>query len=269
VSNLYGLIGEKLSHSYSPIIHSIIFDELNIDGSYHLFEIKKEELKVALDGLKVLNTKGVNVTIPYKSILMDELDYISNEAKNIGAINTICFNGDYTMGYNTDYYGFGMMLDKYNIDLKNKNVVVLGTGGAAKAIIQYLADNKVANITLVSRNREKAKDLFNQYKLISYSDVNKLKDQDIIINCTPVGMYPNIDRSPLDKKELSGFKIAIDLIYNPQETMFIKYAKELGLKSMNGLYMLVGQAVKSQELWNNIKIDTDIVEKIYNILNNK
>ncbi len=266
MSNLYGLIGEKLSHSYSPEIHSIIYNELNIEGYYHLFEIEREKLKTILDGLKALKAKGVNVTIPYKSILMDELDYISSEAKNIGAINTICFNGNHTTGYNTDYYGFGMMLEEYNIDLKNRRVVVLGTGGASKAVIQYLVDNKIANIILVSRNVKNAKEFFHEYEIISYNDVNRLKNQDIVINCTPVGMYPNIDKSPLNREEISKFKIAIDLIYNPHETLFIRYAKELGLKNMNGLYMLVAQAVKSQELWNDMEIDMAIVKKIYNIL---
>jgi len=223
MEKLYGLIGEKLGHSFSSNIHSSIFSEMNIKGYYHLFEVKRENLKDVVVGLNALGIEGANVTIPYKVDIMKYLDKISEEAKQIGAVNTICIKDGKTVGYNTDYYGFGMMLEKYNVDIKNRKVVILGTGGVSKAVTQYLIDNEVDNIIFVSRNPNKIK--VNGFKVIGYDEIKLLEKQDIVINCTPCGMYPDIDTSPITKEGISKFKIVIDMIYNPRETMFLKYAK--------------------------------------------
>ncbi|TCO73816.1 shikimate dehydrogenase [Marinisporobacter balticus] len=260
---IYGLIGEKLSHSFSPIIHKMIFEELRMEGHYHLFELKKQYLRDGLYGLKALSAKGVNVTIPYKMELMKYLDHISDEARQIGAINTICFKDNQTIGYNTDYYGFGMMLEKNQVDLQGKKAVILGTGGASKAVLQYLIDHEIEQVTFVSRDIEKTKKIYIAFECISYDQVKDLRGYDLMINCTPVGMYPNIKHAPVSKETVKKFKTIIDLIYNPKETLFLEYAKEEGLKSINGLYMLVGQAIKAQELWNDIKIDRYICDRIY------
>ncbi|MCT4607442.1 MAG: shikimate dehydrogenase [Marinisporobacter sp.] len=260
---LYGLIGEKLTHSFSPKIHELILKELKKEGYYHLFEIKKENLKDALCGLKALEVGGVNVTIPYKVELMKYLDECSQEAKRIGAVNTICFKEGKAIGYNTDYYGFGMMLHINNIELKNKRALILGTGGASKAVIQYLLDEGIKDITIVSRDIHKGKEKYKEVEIISYDKIKNLKGYDMVINCTPCGMYPHVDASPVKKEELLNFHTAIDLIYNPQETLFLRDAKENGLKIVNGLYMLVGQAIKAQELWNDLKVEDAICHKVY------
>lgn len=263
MKGLYGLLGEKLTHSFSPQIHSLIFKALEIEGYYHLFEVDKEKLQDAALGFKVLKVKGINVTIPYKVDVMKYLDHISEEGRNIGAINTICFRDGKTIGYNTDYYGFGMMMKKFKVDVKEKNVTILGTGGSAKAVLQYLLDNGAGDITFVTRNVEEGKSKFEDFNIISYEKIKDLNNQDIVINCTPSGMYPNTENSPIQKEEISKFKAAVDLIYNPQETLFLKYAREAGLIGVNGLYMLVGQAVKAEELWNCVQIKEEIVDKIY------
>jgi len=263
MSNFYGLIGEKLGHSLSPQIHNLIFENINSRGLYNLLEIKKEDLKSAVCGLKALGCKGVNVTIPYKIQVMQYLDNISEEAKKIGAVNTISFNDGILTGYNTDYYGFGEALKKSQIDINNKKAIILGCGGASKAVVQYLVDNKINDITYVSRNPESiAKDIKN-FKIISYNDMENLINQDIVINCTPCGMYPNVEASPINKSIISKFSAAVDLIYNPQETLFLKQSRELGLKTENGLYMLVAQAIAAQEIWQNIKISQESVDEIY------
>lgn len=267
MSSLYGLIGEKLGHSFSPIIHSIIFKELSINAYYNLFEVNNEHLKDAVYGLKALKAKGVNVTIPYKVDIMKYLNYVSIESNKIGAVNTICFKDNKTIGYNTDYYGFGIMLNKYNITIKGKTAVILGTGGASKAVVQYLLDKEIKDIVLVSRDISKVDEKFKNFRLISYNEIKSLKETDMIINCTPCGMHPNTNISLINKEDMSKFKVAVDLIYNPTQTLFLKYAKELGLVSINGLYMLIGQAVKSQELWNNIEIYSVIYDKIYYRIN--
>ncbi|MCY6369989.1 shikimate dehydrogenase [Clostridium ganghwense] len=269
MKSLYGLLGEKLTHSFSPQIHSEIFKKISIDGHYQLFEVEKKNLVDAVAGLKALKVRGVNVTIPYKVEVMKFLDSISEEAEKIGAVNTICLKNGKSIGYNTDYYGFGMMLNRFNVNLNNKVAVILGTGGAARAVLQYLIDNGVDEVILVSRNKEEGKTKFKDFKVISYEELNSVNRLDIVINSTPCGMYPNIENSPLSKDIISKFNIAIDLIYNPKETLFLKYAKETGLKVINGLYMLVDQAVKAEELWNSIKVDSKIVDKIHSIVDSK
>lgn len=264
MSNLYGLIGEKLSHSFSPVIHKLILKKLNIDGEYNLFEIEPENLDKSMDALKILGCRGTNVTIPYKIRVMDYMDDISKEAKDIGAINTIEFDGNRLKGYNTDYYGFGLTLKKNGIDVLNKNIMVLGTGGASKAVIRYILDEGAASITYVSRYPEKFKQ--SNFEVISYEKLRKIKSGDIIVNCTPCGMYPNGDDYPVGRKVLNKFDTAVDLIYNPEYTLFLKMGKELGLKIANGLYMLVAQAVAAEEIWHKRNISLETVNEIYDEL---
>lgn len=266
MSNLYGLIGEKLDHSLSPEIHSLILEGMNQKGLYNLFEIKKGNLQTALYGLRALEAKGVNVTIPYKIEIMKYLDRISVEAEKIGAVNTIDFKNGILKGYNTDYTGFGATLKRAAIAVRNKRIVILGTGGVSKAVVQYLIDNKAKDIIYVSRNPEKK---LNSINVISYEDIFKIADKDIIINCTPSGMLPNTEASPVSKDILLQFSVAVDLIYNPKETIFLKDAAELGIKTQNGLYMLVAQAIAAQEIWNGIGISNEVVEEIYNKIESK
>ncbi len=263
MSSLFGLIGERLEHSFSPIIHSIIFEEMNLEGYYHLFEVDRQDLKRAVLGLNALGARGVNVTIPYKVEIMKYVHDISHEAEKIGAINTLSFKENNILGYNTDYFGFGIMLDKFKVDVKNREAVILGTGGAAKSVLQYLLDNNIRDVTIVSRDINAKREKFLDYRVISYDDIKRIGQQDIIINITPCGMYPKTNNSPVNREDISKFNTAIDLIYNPMETLFLKHAKNYGLKALNGLYMLVGQAIKAQELWNDVEINGEIIDSIY------
>lgn len=265
MNNFYGLIGEKLGHSFSPKLNNLILKSTNSDASYNLFELKKEDLESAVTGLKALGCRGANVTIPYKVEIIKYLDKISHEAEKIGAVNTISFNNNEVIGYNTDYTGFGETLKKADITIQNKNAVILGTGGASKAVVQYLIDNNISEVIFVSRSPENVANVKN-LKVISYKEIENLKNQDLIINCTPCGMYPNVNASPADKNILSKFNSALDLIYNPLETVFLKEATQLGIKAVNGLYMLVAQAIASHEIWRGIKIQNELVNEIYNKL---
>lgn len=260
----YGLIGEKLGHSLSPEIHTKLFQLLNIKGSYGIFEISREHLHNAVNSLKTLNIKGCNVTIPYKEEIMKQLDEISPKGKNIGAINTIYIKDGKALGDNTDYYGFGLMLQRFNVEVKNKVAVVLGAGGAAKAVIEYLVDNEASEIILVSRDKAAAEKKFPTLKVMNYEELKSLNLGHVIINTTPCGMYPNVGVSAVDKAVIAKFKVAVDLIFNPDKPLFLQWAEELGLQSINGLYMLVGQAIKAEELWNEIEIPNHITEEIYN-----
>lgn len=263
VKQLYGLLGEKLGHSLSPFIHSCVFEKLKLEGNYHLFEVERRQLENAFKGLKALGLKGVNITIPYKKVSMEYMDEISKEAKEIGAINTVAINKEQLIGYNTDYDGFGKMLKYFDVEIKDKRALILGTGGVSKAVLKYLEDHKIGDIILVSRDKAKGKKEYPQRKVVSYEDLKNVKERELLINCTPIGMHPKIENSPVDKEIISRCQWAIDLIYNPEETLFLKYAKEVGVSKMNGLYMLVGQAVKAQEIWNEIEISSKITEEIY------
>lgn len=263
--NFYGLIGEKLSHSISPKIHNMIFETLNVNDSYRLFEIPKENIGNLREALKTLTIRGVNVTIPYKEKVIEYLDEISKEAKNIGAVNTIFNKSGKLIGYNTDYYGFKYMLEDKNINVKGKKVTVLGTGGASKAVITYLLDSHVSEILLVSR---KKKDLYKneeKIKVIEYKDLKGVLG-DIIINTTPVGMYPKMQDSPVTLEIIKNYDVLVDLIYNPLETEFIKLGKENNKITCSGLMMLVGQAVKAEEIWQHKAIDKKVIIDIYNKL---
>lgn len=262
----YGLLGEKLGHSLSPIIHKKIFEKLNIEGAYKLFPIPKEEIHKVGESIKLLGIKGVNVTIPYKQEIMKQLSYISDEAKKIGAVNTVLLKDGELYGYNSDYFGFGKMLEINNIEVKEKIAVVLGYGGAAKAVITYLLDNNVNKLYVVSRDKSPKEGLDSRAILIDYEDIKNIKG-DILVNTTPVGMYPNIGKSPVEEDVVNNFSALVDLIYNPKETEFLRLGNLLGKKTCGGLYMLVGQAIKSQEIWQNMSIDEKILNEIYEELN--
>lgn len=263
----YGLLGEKLSHSLSPKLHKHIFEELNIKGDYKLFEVKREDINDFMNSLKSSNIKGINVTIPYKEVVIKYLDELSREAKKIGAINTIFNKNGKLVGYNTDYYGFKYMLEDKHICVKNKRVTVLGTGGASKAVIQYLLDEEALEINLVSRTEKKLYADEEKIKVITYDDINN-KSGDIIINTTPVGMFPNNDFLPVSEEIIKKYDVLVDLIYNPLETKFIK----LGIKNnkivCGGLMMLVGQAIKAEEIWQERSIDKKVIIEIYKRLIN-
>ena len=270
MENLYGLIGERLGHTYSPQIHSEILKSIKIEGHYGLFQVKKENLKNVIPGLKAIGYNGINVTLPYKSDIIQYLDSLSTEASKIGAINVVSINKNgMAIGYNTDYYGFGMMLNNANINIEGEGVVILGTGGASKAVIQYLKDNGAKDLILVSRDPKLTIHKYPNDKIISYNDLNEINNYSILINCTPVGMYPEIENTPISKMYLNKFKVAVDLIYNPSTTLFLKQAQDEGLKTINGLYMLVAQAVKSQEIWNDTVIDASEINNITNLLSRK
>lgn len=260
VLKLYGLIGEKLSHSISPQIHSMLMQYIGIEGHYDLFEVQKHKLPEAVYGLSALGAVGVNITIPYKVSVIKYLDSLSPEAQKIGAVNTISFKDGGVTGYNTDYLGFKKSLEAASIEISGKKAVILGTGGASKAVSQCLLDNGASDVILVSRSASSHQD---DIKAISYEELGSVKGWDIIINCTPVGMYPNIDSAPIDMKVMSNFSSAVDLIYNPSETLFLKYASQLGIPHANGLYMLISQAAAAQEIWQGISIPETIVEDIY------
>ncbi len=252
----YALIGEKLGHSYSKLIHEKYFKYADIKASYELLEIPRAELSERLDDMRLSGYAGFNVTIPYKIELLKACAFVSDEARDIGAVNTVKLKGGELYGYNTDYHGLKLALETNDISLKGKKAVILGSGGACKAVRTLCRNMGCSDITIVSRNPDKAD---SSYRHISYDD--KI-DGDIVINTTPLGMYPNTEGAAI--RDFASFETAVDLIYNPAETLFLKLASEQGLKTVNGLYMLVAQALYAESIWNECEMDFDITNRIYN-----
>ena len=255
----YGLLGEKLGHSVSPEIHHKVFSIMNIEGAYKKFEVSKEDLGKVADSIKTLKIKGVNVTIPYKRDIMPYLDFIADEAKKIDAVNTILLKDNKLYGYNTDYYGFGTIINRNKVETNDKVAMVLGTGGASKAVVTYLLDNNVSKLYLVSRSKNVVSSYDDsRVEYITYEEIKHVKG-DIIVNTTPVGMYPNIDASPVSED-------IIDKIYNPRKTKFLEIGENLNKKICGGLEMLVGQAIKSEEFWQDRKIDDKVLDEVYSYI---
>lgn len=263
----YGLVGEKLGHSLSPTIHENIFKNIEKNGEYSLYEIPRDE-KIVETMLKK-GVEGFNVTIPYKEKVINELDFISEEAEKIGAVNLVQIKSGKSYGYNSDYYGVIKMFEKHNIILKNKRCYILGSGGAAKSVIVALYDLGAKEIIVVTRDVvKKRRELINRFKKIEVISYEDIIGGDIIINTTPIGMYPNIDSSPVTEDIIKRFDIAVDVIYNPKKTKFLLLAEKNGLKCVNGITMLVEQAIKSEKLWQGVEIEDKVGDKIEKIIEN-
>ena len=243
---IFGLIGKSLSHSFSPTYFKNKFDrEQIIDAQYELYPLENIEEISALKNAQA-NLCGLNVTIPYKESIIPFLDEISEQAKAIGAVNTIaCLADGRWKGYNTDAFGFEKAIQTF-VDLKTRKALVLGTGGASKAV-QYILAKYEVPFYLLSRTPKK------DSKEIAYEELNQaiLEDHTLIINCTPLGTFPNVNDCPNIPFEFIGAKhFVFDLVYNPEETLLMKKAKVAGAASANGSSMLENQAEGSWEIWN-------------------
>lgn len=240
-----GLLGEHLGHSFSPQIHKEL-----ADYPYALYEVERENLGAFL---KETTLTAFNVTIPYKKDVIPYMDELSDAAKRIGAVNTVTRlpNGGFR-GDNTDYYGFTKMVEASGVIVKGKKVLVLGTGGASVTVRTVLADMGALDIVSVSRTGE-----------TNYENVYALHaDADVIVNTTPVGMYPNTGISPIRLSEFQKISGVLDLIYNPARTALLLEAERLGIPFMNGLLMLVAQAKRACELFLGKAIDDTRIEEI-------
>ena len=244
-----GLIGEHLSHSFSPLIHSCL-----ADYSYEILEISPDKLGEFVNSRQL---DAYNVTIPYKKALMPYLDVISPEALAIGAVNTVVCKGEKLYGYNTDYFGFCYMLDASGIDPRGKKVLVLGAGGAAATVCATMRDRGADEIVIFNSKQN------------TPENIKLHADAEIIVNATPVGTYPNNLASPVSLEHFSSLCGMLDLIYNPARTLLLMDAEKLGIPHINGLPMLVAQAARASELFTGEKIDYSVCEKIIKKISNQ
>ena len=238
----YGLIGYNIGYSFSKTFFNFKFEKENRNDSYENFDIPVlSEMSEILENNPGL--KGLNVTIPYKKSIIKLLDEVDKEALQIGAVNTIKINKDGTLkGYNTDHYGFSKALMEF-LPIKEKKALILGTGGASKAV-KYVLEIMNFEVTQVSRTKTE--------KNITYNDLNRdiIKQNYLIVNCTPLGTFPNIEECPdIPYKYLTEDHLAFDLTYNPRETRFMKLSEDRGARKSNGLKMLEYQAKKAWSIW--------------------
>lgn len=239
----FGLLGEHLPHSYSPLIHSLL-----ADYHYELCEVERENLG---NWVRNNDLAGYNVTIPYKQEIMKYCDELSETAKKIGAVNTVLKRADGTLfGDNTDYFGFYYMLSKLNLDLKDKKAVVLGSGGASRTV-QTVLKEQGAEVVIISRKGED-----------NYDNIHRHKDAVLLVNATPVGMYPNCPFAPVDLSVFENLQGVCDLIYNPAKTEILMQAEGMGIKTLNGLSMLVAQAKKAAEIFLSENIENSLIGEI-------
>ena len=242
----YGLIGEKLGHSFSKIIH-----EKLANYTYELCPLTKDELDAFMTAKQF---KAINVTIPYKQDVIPYCDVLDDSAKRIGVVNTIVNREGKLFGYNTDFAGFLYNLNAHGITLKNKKVMICGSGGTCKtvtAVAEYMGANE---ILVVSRSKKE--------NTVTYEECILHKDVDVIVNASPKGMYPNNGESPLDLSNFPNCKAVVDVIYNPLKTRLLQQAEQLGVKAVNGLEMLVAQAKFAVEHFLSIEIENDKIDQI-------
>lgn len=254
----YCVIGEKLTHSMSPQIHKRYFDYYKQDSTYVITQIPMEDMLGDCSGL-LKEYDGFNVTVPYKEKVLKYLNGTSDEAKEIGAVNTVVNQGGDMYGFNTDPFGFESLLIHNDVAIKDKVFVVLGSGGASKSVCYILKKRGARKVIVVTR-----KDT-SEEGYMTYSALERFRG-DVLVNTTPVGMYPNVDNCPVSENVIANFDTVVDIVYNPVYTELLKAAVRLGKKAVGGLYMLVAQAMKSEEIWQKKITDKELYVDIYNAL---
>lgn len=270
-TRICGVIGDPIEHTMSPAIHNAAFNKLGIDYLYVPFQVRREELGKAIKGMRALNVRGLNVTIPHKVAIIPFLDELDSLAERIGAVNTIVNDDGILRGYNTDAAGFLQALVEKGIELDGKNVVILGAGGASRAICFTLAE-RVSSLVILNRTLDKAKELANRLSKISRGKVEALKldekslvkairKADILVNATSVGMAPNIDETPVSSNLLRADLTVFDTVYNPIKTRLLREAEEAGAETISGLDMLVWQGALALEKWTGLKAPVDIMKE--------
>ncbi|MBZ9570638.1 shikimate dehydrogenase [Methanobrevibacter sp. TMH8] len=289
-TKVIGVIGNPIGHTLSPIMFNAAFKAMNMNYIYVPFKVEKNDLKNAIRGAKALGIKGLNVTIPHKQKVINQLDKFDIMANLIGAVNTIDFKDGVSKGYNTDCVG-AVKAIKEICEIKNKNVVIVGAGGSARAIAFQIAIEEANNITMINRSSKKAKSLIYDIKTLlsaDYTDHSKLdditidfshidlnfnygeladlpkylKDADILIDTTPVGMYPNVNDIPIASKEMMHSDLVVnDIVYNPLLTSLLKEAKKADAKIVSGIKMLLYQGAENFKIWTGKEAPIDVMEE--------
>ncbi|MBT2686370.1 shikimate dehydrogenase [Bacillus sp. ISL-37] len=273
MKKLFGVIGDPISHSMSPAMHNDLFDLYGIDAVYLPFHVSKGNLETAVKGLKALGVSGFNVTIPHKTDIISLLDKVDPLARAIGAVNTVKNENGLLVGYNTDGPGFVKGLEYIAADLGSRSALIIGAGGASRAIYFSMAQAGIERIDLYNRTPEKAEELVNSCPFKVESNVigreaaeKSLAEYQLIIQTTSIGMVPDTESLPLSPENISQNTIVSDIIYNPLQTKFLKEASRRGAAVQNGVGMFVFQGALAFEIWTGVFPDVDRMEM--NVLRN-
>ena len=272
-SRICGIIGDPIEHSMSPVMHNAAFDKLGLNYLYVPFRVKKEKLGKAIAGMRALNIRGLSVTIPHKVAVIPFLDKLDPLAKKIGAVNTIINDDGVLTGYNTDATGFLQALLERRIEPKGKKVVILGAGGASRAISFILAE-RGAHLVILNRLLELdwAEELASRISQVFKKEVKALElneknlakvlaKADILVNATSVGMSPNIDETPVSPDLLRPSLTVFDIVYNPIKTRLLREAEAAGAETISGVDMLVWQGALGFELWTGAKAPVKLMRE--------
>ena len=254
----YGVIGNNLDHSLAPEVHNMFFNIYSLDGVFEKVNVSLEDFNNKDIHEILIGFKGANVSSPYKVRIISTLDSVSDEVREIGSVNTINNINGKLIGYNTDAEGFKELLSRNGIKPRGKIFVIMGSGGTARSACYYLKD-KAREIYVVAR--EKDKDVIDGVKMINYDELPFISG-DVLINTTPVGMYPNVDKCIVDKSIIENYEYIIDLVYNPIFTKLMQLGVKAGKKCIPGIYMLVSQGITSQAYWQGIKMDY-MISRVY------
>ncbi len=255
----FALLGEPLGHSLSPALHKAIYRQLEIDdASYRTVELPEERLKSFFSGFRVGGFDGVNVTTPHKAAVIPLLDEVDAKAKLVEAVNCINRVNNKLTGFNTDMLGFSYSLRQAGLDIEGNSFAIIGAGGSAQAVGAVLAEGGAKAISVFNRSPENAEKLSNTIatlnsevavSALSLDELSSSGDFNCVINTTTVGMSPNVKKSPVSKDFFTSDTLAFDLVYNPKQTQFLAHAEKAGASTLNGMQMLVAQAVYSVEIW--------------------
>jgi shikimate dehydrogenase len=269
-TNVYGIIGDPVEHTLSPGMHNAAFKKLGLDNIYVPFHVKPDQLENALNGAFSLGIKGFNVTIPHKTEVIKYLDYLDIAAGLIGAVNTIEFGNNGAVGHNTDGIGAVRAIEELE-SVKNKKIMILGAGGAARAISFQILLSGAKHLVIANRTIEKALELKDDLEKLEHevkvTDLGlklekELEDTDILINTTPIGMYPNISQKPLVTANMMHNDLIVnDIVYNPLKTGLLVEAEKAGAKTISGIKMLMYQGVESFKIWTGIEPPLDVFQK--------
>ncbi|WP_404428781.1 shikimate dehydrogenase [Sutcliffiella horikoshii] len=268
MKSLYGVIGSPIAHSMSPLIHNNAFLQNGMDAHYHAFHVEPDQLETAVAGMRALGVTGFNVTIPHKEAIIPLLDSVEDAALQIGAVNTVVNKDGKLIGYNTDGRGYVEAL-KEVVGLKDKHVLIIGAGGAARAIFYTLALEEGIQLDICNRTVSKSEDLIKEFSLeriarsITVDQAAKeIKNYDVVVQTTSVGMFPQINDTPLPLVSVKNHAVFSDIIYNPIETKLLREAKALGAITQNGVHMFAYQAALAFEIWTGKFPDTDRMKKL-------
>ncbi len=263
-TKITGIFGHPIEHTLSPLMHNAAFADRGLDMYYLAFEVLPADLPDAVKAIKALNMLGVNITVPHKVNVMPQLDEINTEAKFIGAVNTVVNKNGKLTGHNTDGLGFMSSLAEAKISTAGKTILIVGAGGASRAISYYLSQVKDSKLLLYDIDRPKAEKLVNDLgkirKNVSFiSDIKNIGKPDIIINATPLGLHVD-DPLPLNPEHIKSEMVVYDLVY--KNTNFLQEAEKRGAKTLDGSGMLLWQGVLAFELWTGVKPPVDVMRKV-------